>query len=58
MKNQINKINIQPILVPSLCKKCGKGTMEAKSGGRVYVCNNPKCGRGIWFNFVNDNLIK
>ena len=47
-KNSIKKIGI----IPPICEKCGIGKMEKKSGGRVYVCNNPKCQMGVWINFA------
>ena len=32
----------------SKCKKCGKGIMESKSDGKVYVCSNPNCKTAFW----------
>lgn len=31
-----------------ICKRCGKGYLEEKCDGRVYVCSNPKCKNGLW----------
>ena len=48
------RIKVQPQIVSFVCEKCGEGKMEKKSGGRVYVCNNPKCGIAFWISFSND----